>query len=217
MDRRAEFIEHIRELVTQGKSVQEIRDIVSKVNPELLAQLNSVPRDNIRQFVAASVRCLQAKSPFIDVGCGDRSSKAEVLASLGTEEELKYWAFDHWFEIKPDFLADASAISLISGCANTVICTEVLEHVKDDKAVLKEIKRILSPGGLLILTLPGGAIPKHEKLPYQIDYRRYKTDQIQQTLQDLDFFDINISQHFFEEFEINIFVRCRKFAHNSKK
>lgn len=35
-----------------------------------------------------------------------------------------------------------------------IICSEVLEHVKDDEAALDEMYRVLEPGGSLILTVP---------------------------------------------------------------
>ena len=35
-----------------------------------------------------------------------------------------------------------------------IICTEVLEHIFEFKSVLKELRRILKPNGLLIITFP---------------------------------------------------------------
>ncbi|HVI43694.1 MAG TPA: class I SAM-dependent methyltransferase [Chitinophaga sp.] len=37
---------------------------------------------------------------------------------------------------------------------DTVICFQVIEHIKDDHALLKEIKRVLKPGGTLFMTTP---------------------------------------------------------------
>ncbi len=37
---------------------------------------------------------------------------------------------------------------------DVVTCTEVIEHVYEYKAVLEELRRILKPGGILILTFP---------------------------------------------------------------
>ena len=35
-----------------------------------------------------------------------------------------------------------------------VICTETLEHVPDDRAVLRELVRVLEPGGMLAISVP---------------------------------------------------------------
>jgi SAM-dependent methyltransferase len=41
-----------------------------------------------------------------------------------------------------------------SGSLDAVICSEVLEHLADYRAVLKEIRRVLRPGGRLALSVP---------------------------------------------------------------
>ncbi|MEC5144293.1 class I SAM-dependent methyltransferase [Chitinophaga sp. 212800010-3] len=37
---------------------------------------------------------------------------------------------------------------------DTVICFQVIEHIKNDNALLREIRRVLKPGGRLLLTTP---------------------------------------------------------------
>ncbi|PWG74541.1 SAM-dependent methyltransferase, partial [Enterococcus hirae] len=41
-----------------------------------------------------------------------------------------------------------------SGAFDTVLCTQVLEHVRDPKKALQELPRVLRPGGVLILSAP---------------------------------------------------------------
>jgi len=46
------------------------------------------------------------------------------------------------------------AAPLAAGVSDLVIAMDVLEHVPDDAAALREISRVLKPGGLLLVTVP---------------------------------------------------------------
>jgi SAM-dependent methyltransferase len=50
--------------------------------------------------------------------------------------------------------ADALALPFEDDSFDKVICSEVLEHIPDYKGVLKEIKRVLKPDGLLAVSVP---------------------------------------------------------------
>jgi SAM-dependent methyltransferase len=52
---------------------------------------------------------------------------------------------------------------------DAAICSEVLEHVPDDVAVLREVARVMKPGGRLIVSVPF-AFRYH---PDPADFRRY--------------------------------------------
>lgn len=45
-------------------------------------------------------------------------------------------------------------VGLSDGEFDAVICTEVLEHTVDPRAVLSEIRRVLRPGGRAVITFP---------------------------------------------------------------
>lgn len=55
-------------------------------------------------------------------------------------------------------VADAHKIPYKSKTFDLVICTEVLEHIKDPEAALKEIKRILKKNGSAIIELDSGSV-----------------------------------------------------------
>ena len=71
-----------------------------------------------------------------------------------------------------------------SGVCDTVICLNVLEHIEDDKAALVRMKRLLSPGGRLLIL-----VPQHEWLFGSYDkkvghLRRYTRKGLNQLMRD---------------------------------
>jgi SAM-dependent methyltransferase len=68
-----------------------------------------------------------------------------------------------------DVVASADAIPFADEEFRAVICTEVLEHCRDPLGVLREIRRVLEPGGSAIVTTPF-MLGLHEA-PH--DYYRY--------------------------------------------
>jgi len=91
-----------------------------------------------------------------------------------------------------------------------VICTELLEHTEDDNLVMAEISRVTKKGGLLILTLPGIHIPKHERPPYQIDRRRYTQESINTMLAKHGFTALLFEKKTLFNLEINLLFIAQK-------
>jgi SAM-dependent methyltransferase len=76
--------------------------------------------------------------------------------------DINYYSHNH-------VQADAHCLPFSDGAFNTVLCTEVLEHLHTPSLALKEMRRVLAPGGKLILTTPF-AYPIHDAPG---DYYRY--------------------------------------------
>ncbi len=71
-----------------------------------------------------------------------------------------------------NLIGDAESIPLAGESVNSILCTELLEHVEDLEGVMSELHRVLKEGGILLVTVPGSDVPLHEK-NYQKDYRRF--------------------------------------------
>jgi SAM-dependent methyltransferase len=88
----------------------------------------------------------------IDVGCGEQPYRP------GLRGFKRYVGFDSIDApdrgANPDVLGDALALPFADGCADAVLCTEVIEHVKDPAQLLSELARALAPGGFLLLSSP---------------------------------------------------------------
>jgi len=61
------------------------------------------------------------------------------------------------------------------GVFDTVICFQVIEHIAHDRQLLREIRRLLKPGGLLLLTTPN-RLMSLSKNPYHV--REYCPDEM---------------------------------------
>jgi SAM-dependent methyltransferase len=68
-----------------------------------------------------------------------------------------------------DVVAATEALPLRDGCADVVLCTQVLEHVDDPRATVAELARVLRPGGLALVSTHG-VRPYH---PTPGDYWRW--------------------------------------------
>jgi 2-polyprenyl-3-methyl-5-hydroxy-6-metoxy-1,4-benzoquinol methylase len=58
-------------------------------------------------------------------------------------------------------------IPLKEGCFDTVYCMDVLEHLERPAEALLELRRVLKPGGRLIMIIPNGIIDKTIGLMYK--------------------------------------------------
>lgn len=104
----------------------------------------------------------------LDLGAGE----ATLRASLA---HARYIALDRgighggWDYSALDVVADANAIPLGDGTVDFIVCKQVLEHVADPIALLREARRVLVEGGTLLLST-NQSWPQHQQ-PY--DFFRF--------------------------------------------
>lgn len=105
----------------------------------------------IDAFLARQVSALAPGSVVLDLG-GRRTAHrgAFRLASF----PVRAWSVDLSALRRPDLQAEASGLPFQEGVFDAVLAVEVLEHVPDPVAVLWELRRVLAPGGVAILTVP---------------------------------------------------------------
>lgn len=108
-------------------------------------------RKKIREFILEYSSQFELGPPILDVGAGYRSGEPEVCK----HKLLDFYTFDINPELGTDFVGDAMEMRQFPpDVFGTCLCTEVLEHVACPRAVVSEIRRVLTPGGLAIFTVP---------------------------------------------------------------
>lgn len=92
-----------------------------------------------------------SRGKVLDIGCGNKPYKA--LFS-GKYDEYIGCDITQSSNKCVDIICEATDIPLDSNSFDTVICTQVIEHVENHKLLLQEILRVLKPNGYVILSGP---------------------------------------------------------------
>lgn len=107
-----------------------------------------------------------ARGHFLDLGCGNKPY--ESLYNPKTEQQVGCDVIQS-DQNRVDVICLATELAFPDARFDSVLCTQVLEHVFDHNKMMKEVFRVLKPGGHVILTVPF-AWELHEE-PY--DFFRY--------------------------------------------
>lgn len=78
---------------------------------------------------------------------------------------------------KLHLVCDITAIPEPDASFDAVLCTEVLEHLPDPLAALRELARLVRPGGVLILTAPFCSLTHYAPYHHATGFNRYYYEQ----------------------------------------
>jgi len=99
----------------------------------------------------------------LDVGAGGYDRYSGLFSSE------RYIRLDFNIQNKPDLVADAHALPFKHEVFDSIVCTQVLEHLKNPFLAVSEFRRILKPQGIVLLTVP--QVNELHEEPH--DYYRY--------------------------------------------
>jgi SAM-dependent methyltransferase len=94
-----------------------------------------------------------ARGAVLDIGCGEQPYR-----TLVRQYTDRYTAVEH--PLSPaapavvDAFADIYTLPFKDSSFSTILCSAVLEHLAEPETALREMYRVLKPGGAIICTVP---------------------------------------------------------------
>lgn len=92
-----------------------------------------------------------ATGSLLDIGCGNKPYESFYIPYTNQQTGCDIAQSD---ANRVDVICPATQLNFEDNSFDTAFCTQVLEHVYDHHALVREANRVLKPGGKLILTVP---------------------------------------------------------------
>lgn len=102
---------------------------------------------------------------MLNAGCGERDITAFLRANGA--DSVTHCDLDA--RLPGSLRCDLGRVPLADASFDSALCNAVLEHVRCPDEVMAELRRLLKPGGTLVVSVPF-LQPYH---PHPADYRRY--------------------------------------------
>jgi SAM-dependent methyltransferase len=147
-------------------------------------------------------RLIEAHSPAparraLDVGCGSGGTLATLGAgaqfSAGLDSSLHALRLSRERGLPRLFQCDAQRLALAVAGFDLVTALDVIEHCRDDVQALREIWRVLAPGGLCVLTVPALMILWSNLDRVSQHFRRYTAGQLRARAEQAGFEILRVS------------------------
>lgn len=138
-----------------------------------LFSFNLANRD---RWVARQAASLPAGAKVLDMGAGScpyRPLFAHCRYQTQDFAGLDADQLRHGNYGSIDYRCDIASVPVADGEFDAILCTEVLEHVREPIKAVQEMARILKPGGRLMLTAPLGSGIHQEPYHYYGGYTPY--------------------------------------------
>ncbi len=136
----------------------------------------------MRQLFAYEQAAKEINGTVLEIGSGEGYG-IKLLAPHSS----RYIAIDKFKPVNTDNFKSVEFIQMevpwLNGLEDqffdVVICFQLIEHIQDDKTLLKEIYRVLKPGGKLLLTTPNKTMSLTRN-PYHM--REYTTEEFRKLI-----------------------------------
>lgn len=143
-------------------------------NPKWGAKNREIKAINIFQTISHFFSGNIRKTTWLDIGCGNGGIAAAIACQVSTVTAVDPEEWQQWDIFRRDhenlFFINKKIeqLSLPSQSFDIVICNQVYEHVRDPNLLIKEIYRMLKPGGYCYFAGPNYLFPvePHVFLPF---------------------------------------------------
>jgi ubiquinone/menaquinone biosynthesis C-methylase UbiE len=105
--------------------------------------------------------------------CGHLNYVSQDLAKYTGHDSSAGLQQASWDTSAIDIVCDITAIPEPDASFDAVLCTEVLEHLPEPVPALRELARLLKPGGTLIVTAPFCSLTHFAPYHYATGFNRY--------------------------------------------
>jgi len=140
-------------------------------------------------FKEKMIKIFSEKETIIDIGgglrVGTKTNRRERKNDWLNECLVKknYKVLDKVTDFNPDIVGDIQALPMPDNSVDAVICIAVLEHVEEPQRAMKEIWRVLKPGGYCFLYVPF-LYYYHPCQGYYQDFYRFTIDGVKYLTRD---------------------------------
>jgi SAM-dependent methyltransferase len=117
---------------------------------------------------------------LLDFGCGEKPYRSLFNVDKYIGVEAEYYKEKHQDKVKQiDAFWDGKSLPFKDEYFDSILCTEVIEHVFNLPHILEELNRVLKKDGVILITCP--FVWNEHGLPY--DYARYTRFALQDLLE----------------------------------